>query len=540
MSLCPLKRCSGAQYKGVQREAMNTTDFLSIASAICPDRDCVVFEGRRYTFEQVSQRVNRLANALASLGVKKGDGVAIVQVNCNQYLESYFATAKLGGIFVPLNFRAKQEELSYMLNHSEARVVLSGERYAPLLQEVRQELPSVQHYICIDGRADNMLYYDDLLSSASEEEVETEIEDDEVTMLLYTAGTTGRPKGVPLTHNSFSIYVLENVDPASPEIEERTLLTVPLYHVAGAQAMLAAVYGGRTLVMLRQFEVKEWLETVQRERISRAMLVPTMLKRVIDDPDFPRYDLSSLRVITYGAAPMPFEVIKKAIEVLPGVRFINAFGQTETASTITMLGPEDHIIEGTEEEKQKKLQRLASSIGRPMPDVEMTVLDEEGKELPPGQIGEIVARGPRVMSGYWKDPEKTAKALTADGWLRTGDMGYRDEEGYFYLAGRGDDMIIRGGENISPEEVENVIMSHPKVEEAAVIGVPDPEWGQQPRAIVVLKKGETATPEEIIEHCRQRLAGFKRPRSVVFVEELPRNPMGKLLKRVLREQYGNP
>jgi acyl-CoA synthetase (AMP-forming)/AMP-acid ligase II len=519
---------------------MNTTDFLSIASAICPDRDCVVFEGRRYTFEQVSQRVNRLANALASLGVKKGDGVAIVQVNCNQYLESYFATAKLGGIFVPLNFRAKQEELSYMLNHSEARVVLSGERYAPLLQEVRQELPSVQHYICIDGRADNMLYYDDLLSSASEEEVETEIEDDEVTMLLYTAGTTGRPKGVPLTHNSFSIYVLENVDPASPEIEERTLLTVPLYHVAGAQAMLAAVYGGRTLVMLRQFEVKEWLETVQRERISRAMLVPTMLKRVIDDPDFPRYDLSSLRVITYGAAPMPFEVIKKAIEVLPGVRFINAFGQTETASTITMLGPEDHIIEGTEEEKQKKLQRLASSIGRPMPDVEMTVLDEEGKELPPGQIGEIVARGPRVMSGYWKDPEKTAKALTADGWLRTGDMGYRDEEGYFYLAGRGDDMIIRGGENISPEEVENVIMSHPKVEEAAVIGVPDPEWGQQPRAIVVLKKGETATPEEIIEHCRQRLAGFKRPRSVVFVEELPRNPMGKLLKRVLREQYGNP
>jgi len=381
-----------------------------------------------------------------------------------------------------------------------------------------------------------MLYYEDLVDSSPPDDVFSEIDDEDITMLVYTAGTTGRPKGVPLRHSGFASYVLENVDPASPDIEERNLLTVPLYHVAGLQAMLAAIYGGRTLVLMRQFETREWLETVQREQVSRAMLVPTMLKRIIDFPDFAKYDLSSLKVLTYGAAPMPFEVIKKAMEVMPWVKFINAFGQTETASTITALGPEDHIIEGTEEEREKKLKRLTSSIGKPLPDVEVKIVDEQGREVPQGEIGEIIARGPRVMSGYWHDEEKTAQVITPDGWLRTGDMGWVDEEGYIYLAGRGDDMIIRGGENISPEEVENVLYTHPKIEEAAVVGVPDPEWGQEPVAFVVLKKGETATADEIIDYCRSSL-GFKRPRAVVFLDSLPRNPMGKVLKRVLREQY---
>ena len=230
------------------------------------------------------------------------------------------------------------------------------------------------------------------------------------------------------------------------------------------------------------------------------------------------------------------ENIKKAVEVMPGVKFINAFGQTETASTITALGPEDHIIEGTQEEREKKLKRLTSSIGRPLTDVEVKIVDEQGRELPLGEAGEIIARGPRVMSGYWRDEQKTAQIMTPDGWLHTGDMGWVDREGYIYLAGRGDDMIIRGGENISPEEVENVLYSHPKIEEAAVIGVPDLEWGQEPAAFVVLKSGETVTEEEIIGYCKSSL-GFKRPRVVVFLDSLPRNPMGKVLKRVLREQH---
>jgi len=276
---------------------------------------------------------------------------------------------------------------------------------------------------------------------------------------------------------------------------------------------------------------------VEAEKVDRAMMVPTMLKQVMDHPDFSKHDLSSLKVITYGAAPMPLEVIKRAVDAFPGVGFINAFGQTETASTITTLSPEDHNITGTEEEKEKKLKRL-SSIGKPMSDVEMKIIDEEGNELPPGEVGEIVARGPRVMSGYWKDEEKTEKTIDKDGWVHTGDMSYVDEDGYFFLAGRATDMIIRAGENISPEEVEAVLQSHAKVDEVAVIGVPDEEWGEVPLCICVVKEGETCTPEELMEYCRARLASYKRPRAVVFVDELPRNPMGKVLKRVLREQYG--
>jgi len=223
--------------------------------------------------------------------------------------------------------------------------------------------------------------------------------------------------------------------------------------------------------------------------------------------------------------------------LMRNVKFINAFGQTETASTVTTLAPEDHIIEGTEEERQKKLRRL-SSIGRAMDDTEVKVTDEAGSELPPGQVGEIVARGPRLMMGYWKAPEATARAMDKDGWLHTGDMGWMDEDGYFYLAGRAKDMIIRGGENISPEEVEAVLCSHPCIEDAAVIGVPDEEWGECVRAVVVLKKGQKTAEEELIEFCRVRLASFKKPESVVFVDRLPYSPLGKVLKRVIRERYG--
>lgn len=515
---------------------MNTTDFLSIANAICPERDCIVFDGERQTFARTNERVNRLSNALDKLGIEKGDRVAILQVNCPQYVESYYATAKLGAIFVPLNFRSKQDELSYMLANAEARLLLVGSRYLDMARAMLPHLPSIKQCLSIESKQADMLYYEDLVISSPPDEVFSEIEDEDITLLVYTAGTTARPKGVPLRHSGFASYVLENVDPPSPDIEEKNLLTIPLYHVAGLQSMLAAVYGGRTLVLMRQFETEEWLETVQREQVTRAVLVPTMLKRVIDHPDFAGYNLGSLKVLTYGAASMPFEVIKKAIAVMPWVKFINAFGQTETTSTITALGPEDHIIKGSKEEREKKLKRLASSIGRPLPDIAVKIVDEQGEELPSGEIGEILARGPRMMSGYWRDEQKTAQVMTPDGWLHTGDMGWIDEEGYIYLAGRGDDMIIRGGENISPEEVENVLHSHPKIDEAAVIGVPDPEWGQEPVAFVVLKSGGTTNAEEIIEYCRSSL-GFKRPREVVFLDSLPRNPMGKVLKRILREQY---
>jgi acyl-CoA synthetase (AMP-forming)/AMP-acid ligase II len=288
--------------------------------------------------------------------------------------------------------------------------------------------------------------------------------------------------------------------------------------------------------MERQFEAAEWMGLVQAEKVNRAMMVPTMLKLLLDHPDFEKYDLSTLKVVTYGAAPMPLDVIRRAVQTFPGVNFINAFGQTETASTITTLGPEDHNLTGTEEEVERKLQRLAS-IGRPMADVEMKIIDEEGNDLSQGEIGEIVARGPRVMSGYWKDDEKTSKTIDPDGWVHTGDIAYVDPDGYFFLAGRATDMIIRAGENISPEEVEGVLETNPKIDDVAVIGIPDEEWGEVPIAVVVLKTDETATDDDIMEFCRANLASFKRPRSVYFTDVLPRNQLGKILKKEMREQY---
>ncbi len=515
---------------------MNTTESLSIAASICPDKTAIVFEGKRYTFSQLNERATRLGNALLKLGIRKGDRVAILEVNCNQYVEAYFASAKIGAIYVPLNFRAKGNELTYMLNSAEASILLVSERYIGLVNSIKPNLASVRNLISIDTPHEGMLYYEDIVSSALADEVSAQVDEDDTTILVYTAGTTGFPKGVMLSHQSFSIYVLENVSPADPELVEKNILSTPLYHVAGFQAMLAAVYGGRTLVMERQFEPKEWMRLVEAEKVNRAMMVPTMLRQLMDHPDFGKRDLSSLKVITYGAAPMPLEVIKRAVDVFTGVSFINAFGQTETASTVTTLSPEDHVIAGSKEEKEKKLKRL-SSIGKPMSDVQMRIVDEEGNELPARQVGEIVVWGPRVMAGYWKDQVRTEKTIDKNGWVHTGDMGYMDEDGYFFLAGRTTDMIIRGGENISPAEVELVLCSHCKVSEAAVIGVPDEEWGEVPMAVVVLKPGESAAPEELMEYCRANLAGYKRPRCVVFCEELPRNAMGKVLRRVLREQY---
>jgi acyl-CoA synthetase (AMP-forming)/AMP-acid ligase II len=519
---------------------MNTTEFLTIACAIVPDRTAVIFDNQRFTYEELQERVNRLTNALADLGVGRGDRVAVMQVNCNQLIETYFAAAKLDAIFTPINFRARGEEVSFMINSCEPTVFLVGGRYVDLVNSIRNEVTPPNHVIALEDRVGGeWLFYDDLLAASSPEEMHfPEGDDEDTTMLLFTAGTTGTPKGVMLTHQSFSSYLLSNVTPPDPDMEERNMLSVPLYHIAGTQAVMAAIYGGRTLVVMRQFEPVEWMELVQRERADRAMMVPTMIKQLMDHPRFHDYDLSSLEVITYGAAPMPMEVIRRAIQEFPGARFINAFGQTESASTITMLPPEDHVLEGDPEEVERKLKRL-SSIGKPLDDVEVSIVDEDGDQVPTGEVGEIVASGPRIMKGYWKQEGDTQNTIR-HGLLYTGDLGYQDEDGYIFLAGRAKDFIKRGGEMVSPEEVEQVLMSHPGVDDAAIIGIPDLEWGERVRAVVVRRGGEAVEEEELIEHCHQHLASFKRPESVVFVDELPRNPLGKVLKRVLREEYSQP
>ena len=519
---------------------MNILEFLTIASAIVPDRAAIIFEGRRITFQQLQQQVNRLANALSNLGLQPGQRLAYMDVNTPELIQTYLACAQLDAIFVPLNYRARAREISHMLGTCQPVLLFAGSRYQDLIASVAQDVPSIQHVIALEEQpSQDWLFFNDIMSTASDEELHFPTSTDaDTTLLLFTSGTTGAPKAVMLTHDSFSSYMLSSVPPADPEIEERNLLSLPMYHVAGIQSALAAIYGGRTLLLARQFEAQQWMELVQREKAHRAGMVPTMLKQVLDHPQFPGYDLSSLRIISYGAAPMPIEVIRKAIEVLPHTRFINAFGQTETASTITMLSPEDHILEGSSEEIEKRLRRL-TSVGKALDDVEIAILDDSGAPLPQGFDGEVAARGPRLMSGYWGDAQATQTAFHRN-WLLTGDRGYLDEDGYLFLSGRSKDFIKRGGEMVSPQEVEDALLSHPGIQEAAVIGVPDPQWGERIRALVVPTPGAAPTPEDLIRHCHHRLASFKRPESVVFVPQIPKNPMGKVLKRVLRDRYGFP
>ena len=515
---------------------MNTANFLTIPATIIPDQELVVFGDRRQTYQETTIRVQRLAAALADLGVAKGDRVAVLDTNSSRYLETYFATSMLGAVFLPLNYRAQVDELEYMLTTAGVRLLMVGDRYVSLVSGIRDRLGCVSQYVAMESPQPEMVAFEELISQASWEAREAEVDEMDLNILMYTSGTTARPKGVMLTYGDFVSYVCGHTELADGTPRGAALLCVPLYHIAGITSVLTNVFTGRRLVMLRQFEPLEWLGTVQRERITHAFLVPTMLKRILDHAAFRREACSSLEILAYGAAPMPLPLIRRAIAMLPPtVGFVNAFGQTETTATITMLLPEDHRLEGSPAEVERKLQRL-SSIGRPLPDVEIRIIDPTGAELAWGEIGEIAVRTPRIMKGYFSQDDATAQAIV-NGWLHTRDMGWMDADGYLYLAGRKDDLLIRGGENISPAEVEAVLYSHPAIEEAAIIGVPDVEWGEQVMAIVVPKAGSPLSAEEVIDWCHQRLASFKKPAIVQFVRALPRNPLGKVLRKELREQF---
>jgi acyl-CoA synthetase (AMP-forming)/AMP-acid ligase II len=512
---------------------MNTVSFLAIPAGIVPDQEAIVSGADRFTYADTFARVRRLAGALERLGVTRGTRVAALHTNSHRYVEAYYATAMLGGVFVPVNYRAKRPELEHMLKSSEAQVLFVGERYLDEVESLRAALPRLRTLIGFDVTGGRVPAFETLLADAPEREDEAAVDDADTSILMFTSGTTSLPKGVMLRYGDFSAYVTANVELADGTPRGAALLCAPLYHIAGATNMMTTIWTGRKLVLQPQFEPRGWLDLVERERVTHAFVVPTMMKHLLDQPDLAARDLSSLEVLSYGGAQMPFPVIRRAIERFPkNVGFVNAFGQTETTSTLTVLGPEDHRLEGTPAEIELRTKRL-KSIGRPLPDVEVRVVDDQGVALPAGEVGEIHVRTPRAMKGY---AGATDSPFTSDGWLPTRDMGWIDDDGYLYVAGRKDDMIIRGGENIAPAEVEAVLVSHPAIEEAAVVGVPDDEWGQRVAAFVALRPGAAATAEELGEFCRDRLASFKKPELFRFLPELPKNPMGKILRRELRVQ----
>ncbi|HYC22771.1 MAG TPA: AMP-binding protein [Candidatus Bathyarchaeia archaeon] len=514
---------------------MNTANFLSIPAAIFPDQEILVFGRDRFTYGQTLARVRRLASALRARGVGRGTAVAVLATNSHHYVECYYATAQAGAVFVPLNYRAKLHELEHMIGKAAPAVLLFADRYAPLLADLAGKLPPLRR-IALERGDGTEETIDALIAEGTEEGEDAEIEESDTSVLMYTSGTTSLPKGVMLTFGDFTNYVVGTVEMADGEPRGTALLSVPLYHIAGATNIMTSVWAGRKLVLLSQFDAGQWLESVERERVTHAFVVPTMLKQILDHPNFGSFDLSSLENLSYGGAPMPFPVIRRALESFPrSCGFVNAFGQTETTSTLTVLGPDDHRLSGDAKADELVLKRLRS-IGRPLPDVEIKVADEAGEALGPNQMGEILVRTPRVMKGYAGDVEGGAK-LEDDGFLHTRDLGYIDEDGYVFLVGRQDDMIIRGGENIAPAEVEAVLQSHPAVDEAAVLGVPNLEWGQVVAAAVVLRPGASAEPAELIDFCRARMASFKKPEVVQVVDALPRNPLGKLLRRELRDRF---
>jgi acyl-CoA synthetase (AMP-forming)/AMP-acid ligase II len=515
---------------------VNTVSFISIPGSIVPDQEILVFGERRHTYEQLNDLVARLSSAFKTAGLKPRDVVAALDTNSDGYVAGYYAAAKAGLTWLPLNYRAKDPELEYMINTAGAKLLMAGDRYLELVERLAPKLKTAKIVAWGEGKS-GMPRVTDMVSKAQPDDGEYDVEDEDVSVLMYTSGTTSLPKGVMLRFRDFAAYVTANVEMADGSDRGAALVCVPFYHIAGTTAMMTNMWTGRRMIVMPQFDPKMWLQLVEREKVTHAFVVPTMMKQLLDEPSFSKTDLSSLTNLAYGGAAMPIQTIRRAIEAFPrNVGFVNAYGQTETTSSLTVLGPDDHRIEGDAKTVELKLKRL-NSIGRPLPDVEVAVRDDEGKLLPPGEVGEILIRTPRIMKGY---AGRDDDSRLPEGWRATGDLGWVDDEGYVFFAGRKDDMIIRGGENIAPAEIEAVLMSHPAVDEAAVIGVPSEEWGQTVKAFVVIRQGQNVTDPEIIEFCRTRLASFKRPETIEFIETLPKNPLGKILRKELRDKGDAP
>jgi long-chain acyl-CoA synthetase len=495
-----------------------------------PDKVAIICKEERLTFARMNERINRLANGLRFLGLKKPKRIGVLLPNSPRYVEVRFALLKAGLTLVRLNVRQSIEEHAYVLNHSGAHALIYSAETMEAVREVRKLTPGIKCWIGFKGEKED-ISYEDLISTAPPSEPEVQVKSEDIERINYTSGTTGKPKGVIVTLAA-SMARLRN-DFFNQEIafthQDVYLAVAPLTHAAGV--ILVPYYiKGAASVILPSFDPTQILETIEREKVTSTLLIPTMIIRMIDHPDIRMHDLRSLKRIWYGTAPMPIEKLKKAIEIFGGI-FRQNYGLTEATQPILYLSPEDHVLSGLDH----AVARLGSA-GRPALGVEVRVVDKKDVPVKPGEVGEIIIRGDSVMKGYLHQPKATAAALRG-GWLHTGDLATVDEEGYVFIVDRKSDMIISGGFNIYPKQIEEVIHTYPGVSEVAVIGVPDDVWGESVKAIIVPKRGVTLTAQEIIEFCRQRVASYKKPKSVDFVAELPKNNNGKILKRELKARY---
>ncbi|MFI6868959.1 long-chain fatty acid--CoA ligase [Nocardia sp. NPDC050406] len=505
---------------------MYLTQGLHRAVQQHPDAVMTVFGARERTFAEVAERVARLAGALRGLGVAAGDRVAMLALNSDRYHEYLLAVPWADAVLNPINIRWSPVEIGYSLVDSETSVLFVDDAFAPMLPALRQAHPGLTTVIhCGDGPTpEGMLSYEELVSeSAPVPDVRRG--GDALAGIFYTGGTTGNPKGVMLTHANLAVSALGALGTGFVfRPGARFLHAAPMFHLADLAGWHGQLMLGGTHVMIPAFDPVATMNAIQTHRVTESVLVPVMIQMLVDHPEVVNYDLSSMTGIMYGASPIAQAVLERAMKIFPNTGFVQAYGMTELAPIATLLSPDDHLAG-----------RLRSA-GRAAPHCEVRVVDPDGVEVPRGTVGEVEVRGGHVMTGYWNKPDETAAALR-DGWMRTGDGAYMDDHGYLYIVDRVKDMIVTGGENVYSAEVENALAAHPAIAACAVIGVPDPQWGERVHAVVVCQPGTTITLEELRTHAKTLVAGYKAPRSLELTESLPVSGAGKILKRELRAKH---
>jgi acyl-CoA synthetase (AMP-forming)/AMP-acid ligase II len=499
---------------------------LTRTAGLFPDKTAIIGENATFTYREFNSRVNRLAWAVTELGLAKGDKAAILAKNCPEYLETYHALAKAGVWMVPINHRLKPSEISYRLDHSESSLLVIEPEFAGVLKQLAPSvMEQLKGRVLVLGTAappNGLLSYEAALANGKDVEPDVELHHEDTLFLGYTGGTTGRSKAAVISNRAIVVGYLYKHLEYGYDRDEVALYPGPFWHTAPRNCCLAFYLGG-TVVVSRGFTPRGYLEMVQRYGVTSSFLVPTMYKAILDLPDHGKYDTSSLRVLNSGGGPMPVELKRRVMERFGPILYEH-YASTETLILCTIGG--------------REMLERPTSVGRPVYDVHLELLDDEGKQVTQGEVGEIYIKGPSLFNGYYKDEEKTRQAMKG-GWFTLGDMGRFDEEGYLYIVDRKADMVISGGENIYPKEVEEVLQQHPSVSEVAVVGVPDEHWGESLKALIVLNNGLKVSEQDLLEFCTDRLADYLKPKSIEFVDDLPRSPMGKVLKRKIRERYWN-